>query len=59
MDALVMWVFLALIQAQGPVGAGFGSEATCREAVVEMAKMPDVVAISECIPIKLAQKVTG
>lgn len=53
MDALVSWILLVLVQKEGFLGQGFGTEAACQEVRQEVLKRAEVLAVSACTPIKL------
>ena len=55
--SVILYLIVMLVQGTGPVASGFGSIESCTEARQELvaAADPSVLAISECIPVPLAE----
>ena len=55
-EAMFMWAFIAIVQAHGPTGGAWGSQAACEEQKADFVKMPDVVFLSECVKVEILPK---
>ena len=56
MESVVMWMFLALVQGQGVIGAYASSRVDCFEEYQKAEASADVLMISECQEVKLIRR---
>ena len=57
MESVVMWMFLALIQGQGMIGAYASSYADCFAEYQKAESSADVLALSVCQEVKLTRRI--
>lgn len=55
MEAMVMWLFVVIIQVGGGSALAFSNIADCQEARTAILGQPDVVAVSECMRVELTK----
>ena len=55
-NAMFMWVLIAIVQDQGPTGGAWGSHAACEEMKAEFLPRVDVVFLSECTKVEILPK---